>query len=101
MKLYLDDIRKCPDGWIPVRNFLDMIQLLQEQDVTEISLDHDMGGLEPTGYDLLNWIERKVFEEGFIPPKMYVHTWNLTGRKNMLLAIKKIESMIKERIGEK
>ena len=97
MKLYLDDFRKCSDGWIPVRNFRDMIQLLQEQDVTEISLDHDMGELEPTGYDLLTWIERKVFEDGFIPPKMRVHSWNLVGRKNMLLAIRKIESMVKER----
>lgn len=98
MKLYLDDVRECPKGWIPIRTVRDMIQLLQEQDVSEISFDHDLGkGL--SGYDVLNWIERKVFEDGFKPPRMYVHSWNSVGRKNMLRAIEKIESLVRERGG--
>ena len=97
MKLYLDDVRECPKDWIPLRYVRDMIQLLEEQDVSEISLDHDLGELEPVGLAVLQWIERKVFEDGFTPPKMYVHSMNPVGRKNMLLAIRKIESMVKER----
>lgn len=97
MKLYLDDIRECPKGWIPVRTALDAIQLLEEQIVEEISLDHDLGELEPTGDEVLNWIERQVFKCGFKPPKMVVHSMNPVGRKNMLAAIKKIEKMVKER----
>ncbi|MFH1547263.1 MAG: cyclic-phosphate processing receiver domain-containing protein [bacterium] len=96
MKLYLDDIRKAPEGWVPVRTFGDAIQLLEEQTVEEMSFDHDLGmGL--TGYDVLKWIERKVFEGTYIPPKIWIHTGNPVGRKKMLAAKKQIEKMMKER----
>lgn len=97
MNLYLDDVRKCPEGWVPVRNALDAIQLLEEQLVEEMSFDHDLGGAL-TGYDVLNWIERKVFEGKFNPPKIWIHTANSVGRKNMLLAKKQIEKMMGERM---
>jgi len=95
MKLYLDDIRKAPEGWVPVRTFGDAIQLLEQQVVEEMSFDHDLGDIF-TGLDVVNWIERKVFEEGYNPPKMWIHTGNPVGRKNMLLAIESIERFIKE-----
>lgn len=94
MKLYLDDVRKAPQNWIPVRNVLDAIQLLDEQEIKEISLDHDLGNGHLTGLDLINQIEKEVIERNFKPPKMYVHSMNPVGRKQMLVVIKRIEAII-------
>jgi len=56
MKVYLDDERETPDGWIRVYWPVEAIKLLKEDDVTEISLDHDLGDDERgTGYDVLLW----------------------------------------------
>lgn len=42
IKLYVDDIRKEPKGWVRVRTITDAIRLLAYQDVDEVSLDHDI-----------------------------------------------------------
>ena len=98
MKLYLDDVRKCPKGWVPVRNALDAIQLLKEHSVEEMSFDHDLGEDALSGYDVLTWIEEKVFEGKFNPPKIWIHTVNPAGHKKMVAAKKQIERMMRERI---
>ncbi|WP_416380688.1 cyclic-phosphate processing receiver domain-containing protein, partial [Gilliamella sp. B2717] len=43
MKIFLDDIRKPPNGWIQVYWPDEMINLLKTGFVEEISLDHDLG----------------------------------------------------------
>jgi|SRR5579864_3015510 len=42
MKLYVDDLRRCPDGWKLARTITDAISLLYRGFVHEISLDHDI-----------------------------------------------------------
>jgi len=96
MKIYLDDVRyDCSSGWVLVKTAGEAIAWLKTGVVEEISLDHDLGDTL-TGLDVLNWIERKVFEDGFKPPKMYVHSMNPVGRKNMLVAIASIEKRMRE-----
>ena len=101
MKLYLDDVRKCPENWIPVRYVRDMIQLLQEQNVSEISLDHDLGEDQPSGYDLLLWIEENVFrlrgnKLKILLPEIHVHSMNPVGKKKMLAAIESIKRILEK-----
>ena len=43
MKLYLDDVRECPQGWTLVKTAPEMIRCLESSEVEEISLDHDLG----------------------------------------------------------
>jgi len=43
MKVYLDDERVAPDGWVQVRWKDKAIELLQTGAVTHLSLDHDLG----------------------------------------------------------
>ena len=43
MKVFLDDERKAPEGWVRVRWPEEAIELLQNGQVEEISLDHDLG----------------------------------------------------------
>jgi hypothetical protein len=103
MKVYLDDVRPTPDGWIGCRWPEEVIEHLKSGKVEEISLDHDLDDplvqgqgycsslTERTGYDVLLWIEEQVIVHGFVPPKINVHTANASARLKMLAAVKQIE----------
>ena len=98
MKVYLDDERQTPEGWVRVYWPEDAIVLLEKGDVEEISLDHDLGDDEHgTGYDVLLWIEEAVFTRGFKPPKIYVHSANVSAREKMERGIKAIENRVNGR----
>ena len=77
MRVYLDDERSAPAGWVQVRWPSEAIDLLQSGGVTDISLDHDLGDDERgTGYDVILWIEEAVATRGFSPPRITVHSAN-------------------------
>lgn len=42
MKLFVDDIRRCPDGWEVARTNTKAIRTLATVPVDEISIDHDI-----------------------------------------------------------
>lgn len=44
VKVYLDDVRPIPDGWMGVNNIRDVKQLLLSERVDYLSLDNDLGG---------------------------------------------------------
>ena len=92
MKVYLDDERIAPDGWVQVRWPDEAIKLLQTGSVTHLSLDHDLGDDQRgTGYDVLLWIENEVALNKFTPPEsIAVHSANPAGRKRMDAAIESI-----------
>ena len=94
MKVYLDDERHGPDGWVQVRWPSEAIELLQKGGVTDISLDHDLGNDERgTGYDVILWIEEAVATRGFSPPRITVHSANSSARKKMELGVESIERL--------
>ena len=98
MKLYLDDERKAPYGWMRVENADAAIFMLENRDIEEISLDHDLGHPEAgTGYDVLLWIEEQVFINNYNPPKIYVHTANPSARPKMEAAVRKIQELVDSR----
>ncbi|WP_418641720.1 cyclic-phosphate processing receiver domain-containing protein [Vibrio chaetopteri] len=91
MRVYLDDERETPSNYVRVYWPDEAIALLKTGDVTEISLDHDLGNDERgTGYDVLLWIERAVYTENFVPPLIYVHSANSSARLKMQAAIENI-----------
>lgn len=91
MKVFLDDERETPMGWIRVYWADEAIKLLETGDVTEISLDHDLGDDERgTGYDVILWIEEAVVTRGFRPPQIHVHSANSSARQKMELGIESI-----------
>jgi Cyclic-phosphate processing Receiver domain len=88
MKVFLDDERTAPAGWVQVRWPEEAITLLAQGNVAELSLDHDLGDdTHGTGYDVLLWIEERVACAGFVPPAMRVHSANPAGRARMEAAI--------------
>ena len=91
MKVYLDDLRTPPEDWVLVQWPEEAIKLLETGEVTELSLDHDLGDDDRgTGYDVILWIEEKVITQGFIPPKIKVHSANSSAREKMEAGIASI-----------
>jgi len=94
MKVFLDDERGPPDGWVRVYWPDEAIHLLESGAVTEISLDHDLGDdTRGTGYDVILWIEEAVALRGFTPPKITIHSANSSAADKMragLLAIERL-----------
>lgn len=93
MKLYLDDERKTPVGWVRVFWPDEAIAWLKTEMVTEISLDHDLGDDDRgTGYDVILWIENEVMTNHFISPKIHIHSANVSARIKMELGIMAINN---------
>lgn len=98
MKVFLDDERATPEGWMRVYWPSEAIALLQTGAVQELSLDHDLGDdARGTGYDVILWIEEQVALHGFSPPKIAVHSANSAARDRMLAGIRAIEGHVRSR----
>ena len=94
MRVYLDDERATPAGWVRVFWPDEAIALLEAGGVTELSLDHDLGDdARGTGYDVVLWIEEAVATRGFRPPRIAVHSANSSARMKMEAGIAAIEKL--------
>ena len=95
MKVYLDDLRPTPEGWVHVYWPDEAIELLKTGQVEEISLDHDLGDDERgTGYDVVLWIEEAVVTKEFIPPEIFVHSANSAEKARMESGIASIMRLV-------
>jgi hypothetical protein len=103
MKVYLDDVRKTPEGWKRCYWPEEVILLLEHGEVSHLSLDHDLGDLENdarNGYAVLLWLEKQVVIKDFSPPKyITVHSDNSSAKKKMLLAIGSIHKHATKWVG--
>lgn len=94
MRVFLDDERGTPDGWVRVYWPDEAIALLLTGEVKEISLDHDLGDdARGTGYDVILWIEEAVAIRGFLPPVIRVHSANASAREKMQAGIAAIQRL--------
>lgn len=95
MKVWHDDIRRPPDEtWEWARTNEVAQELLIGGEVTEISLDHDLGlenespddleacfqaGPRPEDIELVKW----MCAVGCVPSLIVIHSWNPDGAKRM------------------
>ena len=99
MRVWLDDIRDAPRGWVRAFTPEEVIALLQLGEVTEVSLDHDLGldggESERTGYTVLLWLEMEVGTGRWrrLVPEITVHSGNPVGRDCMLRVIRTIHRL--------
>lgn len=97
MKIYLDDERNAPDdSWNVARNYQECLAILEKNwyEITEISLDHDLGDEYFNGYRFLLYMEFRVEEEGeTYVPKIHIHTANASAKPKMLQAVENIEKL--------
>lgn len=99
--IYLDDIRIAPSKrWETVRTTEAAYQAVLDHHKAGheivLSLDHDLGEGIPTGYDLLNWLEKDIVTDSTFRPNIafLIHSANPVGRDNMMRAIKSIQDML-------
>lgn len=98
MKVYLDDVRKAPEGWVLLKTPQEVKEYLKTNKVSVLSLDHDLGDDDRigTGYDILTWIEEMLYldiVEDKIPygiPLLLVHSANPVARDKMVPLANKI-----------
>lgn len=99
MKIFLDDERPVPDGWVLARWPDEVVALLRTGAVTHLSLDHDLGDDERgTGYDVVLWIEEAVATSDYVPPQIMVHSANSSARQKMQAGITNIQKLLARRL---
>lgn len=77
--VYLDDWRRCPDGFVLAKNAEECLLLLEHEKVDMLSLDHDLGHREATGTDLV----KEMVRRSLYAKRIYLHTSSLSGRQRM------------------
>ncbi len=103
MKVYLDDVRTPPDGWFLTRTAPETVEVLENNKVTHLSLDHDLGE-EPgvgNGNDVLIWIEEQVALNGYHPPVIDIHSSNPAARLKMNAAVASINRLARNNLSGK
>lgn len=97
MKVLIDDLRDyLPDGGIPdviIRNFETgkwaLKYLITEED--EVYIDHDLGDINKSGYDLMCILEDGIRSgETYLPAKVECVSDNGSGRQRIQLVIDKL-----------
>ena len=93
IRVWHDDVREPPtDSWVWAKTNAQARDLLRMCDVTEISLDHDLGAVdgqvrghspEGSGYDLVLW----MIETKHLPERIVIHSHNYPGAKRMAQAL--------------
>ena len=79
VRLWLDDLRPAPKGWVAVKRVEAAVELLEAGQVEEASLDYDLGLGERYGYALCRWMA----EKGVWPRVLTVHSSNPPGARLM------------------
>lgn len=89
-KLYLDDVRPCPQGFVLARSFDEAIELIKANGCPSfISFDHDLGlipnEVELNGHSLAKWLVEKDLDDQIIPDHFdyNIHSANSLGRDNI------------------
>jgi hypothetical protein len=95
IKLYVDDLRKVPAGWHLARTVTEAIRVLDQMEVTEVSVDHDIShaiGLDaiarpfPCGETfepVFRYLKMRSRLPDFTITKITIHTANGTAGTKM------------------
>lgn len=90
-KIWLDDNRPAPDGWLWVKTAQEAIDAIIKYKPTHISLDNDLGIISEVGegYHVAQFIEQGAYYKQIQPMHMTVHTQNYPRGRQMVAALQK------------
>lgn len=85
MKLYVDDIRKAPKGWLLARTIDEAVRMIVRWKPTDISLDHDIGNYDETFQSVAHLIGQMYMNDAFWADELEVsiHSDNPVGAKRL------------------
>ena len=80
MKIWLDDIRPAPNGYIHCHSVNEAIELIKnaKEPIEQLDLDHDLGDYAFDGGDGIKLLDYLAETEQYYPVKL--HTMNPVGR---------------------
>ena len=86
MKIWIDDIRPVPEGYVGTRSVNETIRLIEVAEskgveIEILDLDHDLGDFASDGGDAIKILDFLVERETYYP--IAIHTSNPVGRANM------------------
>lgn len=83
MKIWLDDIRRAPEGYVQCKSVNEAIVIIEENknNIEVIDLDHDLGDFAKDGGDAICLMDYLVVNELFYI--LNFHTANPVGLANM------------------
>jgi hypothetical protein len=86
MKIWVDDIRKVPDGYTGTKSVNETIALIEQAELNGetielLDLDHDLGDYATDGGDAIKILDYLAERETYYP--IHIHTANPVGRANM------------------
>ena len=94
MKIWFDDVRPAPDGWLWVKDVPDLLAAVEREglgNIDDISFDNDLGSGKAEGHEALTIIEQAVMEQGIKKvPRMTAHSQNPVARQRMKVIIRRI-----------
>lgn len=97
-KVFLDDQKPVPEGWIGAKTADGAWILLTHFAVSDLSLDHDLGHGHGSGYNVACWLETAVLERGYPMPNVTIHSENPVGRANIQRVLDTIQRRLEERV---
>lgn len=99
IKIYLDDERQAPSGWIRVYTVEQTIEFLKTRQVGFLSLDNDLGEGLREGYLCLDFLEEQVYNDPTFPiPEITIHSANASRVQYMKQALNTIERIRQQQI---
>src|SRR5690606_5639955 len=82
-KLYLDDVRLIPDGYLEVRSYAEVVLYVPACGFPVfLSFDHDLG-LEESGHDCAKWLVNYCLDNDLRLPEFAVHSQNPVRKENI------------------
>lgn len=86
MKIWVDDLRPVPTGYVGTRSVNETIRVIEESikngiEIELLDLDHDLGDYATDGGDAIKILDYLVERDLFYPIR--IHTANPVGRANM------------------
>ena len=92
VKIYVDDIRPVPEGYIGTKSVNETIVLIQQieadgGEIVLLDLDHDLGDYAKDGGDAIKILDYLVEHETLYP--VAIHTMNPVGAENMRRVIRR------------
>lgn len=89
MKIFLDDKRITPDGYVRTYSVEETIDLIKinNGEIETVSLDNDLGTGFAEGREVMKWIEEQAFHNTLIPiPHLVIHSGNPVAIDEMMIS---------------
>ena len=89
MKIWLDDIRPAPEGYIWCKGVNSAKKVIESARgvISLLDIDHDLGDYAYDGGDGIKLLDWLVETQRFYP--IHIHTMNPVGKENMIRLIRR------------